>query len=61
MRRSRPDPKGLAAAKADAQAKRVAAGLPAVDPDDVDYFARIEEGKRLRAAQAKAARKKKRA
>lgn len=60
MRRSGPTPEQFAASKAHAQAKRVEAGLPAVDPDDVEYFARIAEGKKLRAEQAKQARKKRR-
>jgi hypothetical protein len=58
MKRSRPKPENLAAAAEHARAKRVEAGLPEVDPDTVEYFARIEEGKRLRAA--KAAKKRRR-
>lgn len=37
MRRSRPDPRTLADARAHAQAKRTEAGLPAVDPRDATY------------------------
>jgi hypothetical protein len=56
--RTKPTAEELASAKADAQRKRVEAGLPAVDPDDLDWQKRLEDGKKWRAEQAKAARKK---